>query len=958
MTDSKLKLLILEDVLPDMELTVWHLTEAGYQLDVTHADTELAFSEALQKDTFDIIISDFKLPGFDAFGALEIWRKTCPEVPFICVSGTIGEEIAVELIKKGAIDYVLKDRPARLPFTVQRALNEAKEKEAHRKAEDELRDNETQLKAVFEHSNDGIILIDDQGVIVKTNHQTELTTGLNKDKLIGSYFWEIQHQLLLPELKQSFSIEKLKEMTLKRLSALADDEIIKQESTILNANNESKLVEDFVRPLQIKNKRFYYVSQLDITERKKAEKSQHIAFTKYKALFDSFPLGVTISDNKGNIVESNLVAEELLGLSESEQMNRKIGGAEWKLIQNDGTLMPAEAYASVRALNENRKIENVEMGIVKPNSEVTWINVTAAPIPLENYGVVITYGEITEKKKAEKLLEQAKEKAEENNAINLSRLHLIQYSYNHSIDELLEETINIAEKHTKSNIGFIHFVAADQQNLILKNWSTQTKAIFCKAQGKGEHYSIDKAGVWVDCVRLRKPVIHNDYNALPHKKGLPEGHAHIERQMVVPVIMGNTVKAILGVGNKNSDYTKEDVESLSLLAYLTWEIIERKTALTELNKAKEKAEESDKLKTAFIQNISHEIRTPLNGILGFGQLMTEADLSEEERLHYLEHINQSSNRLINTVSDYMDMARIVSNSIEVNKKVFEVKPFIDSITEKTKNLCSNRKIKFEVKVPADMVRLTIDSDPEFIEIILNKLLDNAVKFTQEGSIACGYSIKNGYIEFFVQDTGCGIDNNKLDLIFQMFSQADLSLTRGHEGSGLGLTIARGFASILGGDIKVASVKGKGSVFTFTIPFENTEKTFSHINTNSAIKTHHKKPIILIAEDDESNYEYLKIALKIIGHNHIRAINGAEAINKCREYPEISMVLMDIKMPVIHGDEAAKQIRVFRPELPIIATTSYAITGDEQRFLEAGCNDYLAKPIKKEKLIALIKKYIG
>ncbi len=986
MGDSKLKLLILEDVLPDMELTVWHLTEAGYQLDVTHVDNELAYSGALRKDTFDIIISDFNLPGFDAFGALEICQKTCPEVPFICVSGTIGEETAVELIKKGAIDYVLKDRPARLPFTVKRALNDAKEKAAHRKAEEELRDSEIQLKAVFEHSNDGILLIDNEGVIVKTNHQTELITGLDKDKLNGSYFWEIQYQLLLADYRQSVSIDMIKEMTYKRLLSLSDDEFIKQESPILNANNEIKYVEDYVCPIHIHNKRYYLVSQRDITERKEAEESQHIAFIKYKTLFESFPLGVTISDRKGNITESNLVAEQLLGISDEELLKRRIGDDEWKLIRTDGSLMPNEDYASVRALTENRKIENVEMGIVKPSSEVVWINVTAAPIPLDDYGVIITYNDITQKKKAEELLKQseqhllaknveyeslneelaevnsklllAKEKAEANNAINLSRLHLIQYSYNHSIDELLEETVNISENHTKSSIGFIHFVASDQQNLILQNWSTQTKSNFCNAKGQGEHYSIDKAGVWVDCVRQRKPVIHNDYNALPHKKGLPEGHAHIEREMVVPVFTGNVIKAILGVGNKQTDYTKDDLEELSLIANLTWEIVERKIAHNELKIAKERAEESDKLKTAFIQNISHEIRTPLNGILGFAELITESDLSEEERSGYLEHINQSSNRLMNTVSDYMDMARLVSNSIEVNNKVFALEPFFVNVTEKIKQVCSNKKVKFETEVPIETVDLSVYTDPALIQIILNKLLDNATKFTKEGSVACGYSIKHGHIEFFVKDTGIGIDNNKLDLIFEMFRQADNSTTRGHDGSGLGLTIAKGFVAILGGQMNAVSEKGKGSVFSFTIPFNNAEKYVSPNQIIATKKEIHKNHIILIAEDEESNYEYLAVTLNILGYKHIRAANGKEAVDLCRQNPEISLILMDIKMPVMHGDVATKQIRTFRPELPIIATTAFAQTGDEQRFREEGCNDYISKPIKKSELLRLLQKNLN
>ncbi len=188
----------------------------------------------------------------------------------------------------------------------------------------------------------------------------------------------------------------------------------------------------------------------------------------------------------------------------------------------------------------------------------------------------------------------------------------------------------------------------------------------------------------------------------------------------------------------------------------------------------------------------------------------------------------------------------------------------------------------------------------------------------------------------------------------MFRQADNSTTRGHDGSGLGLTIAKGLVTILGGQMYASSEKGIGSVFTFTIPINNAEKYVSPEQIITTKKEIPKNPIILIAEDEESNYDYLAITLKIIGYSHIRVGNGAEAVEVCRQNPEISLVLMDIKMPVMNGDEATKQIRTFRPELPIIATTAFAQTGDEQRFKEAGCSDYISKPIKKSELLRLLQ----
>ena len=387
------------------------------------------------------------------------------------------------------------------------------------------------------------------------------------------------------------------------------------------------------------------------------------------------------------------------------------------------------------------------------------------------------------------------------------------------------------------------------------------------------------------------------------------------------------------------------------------DISERKKILSELVVAKEKAEESDKLKTAFLNNISHEIRTPLNGILGIRQIMAESELSEEERKSFFELLEISSNRLMNTVADYVDMAMLFSKTMNIHKKDFALEPFLSAISDKSQKLCLVKNLKLEVSIPAGSSDLTINCDAELIRKILEKLIDNAIKFSKEGCITFGYLIKGEYIEFFVKDTGTGIADDKQDLIFEMFRQADVSTTRGYEGSGLGLTIAKKLVTLLGGVINVTSRNGEGSTFRFTVPADNSKKTGSEdVFRTTGIKQK-ENPLILIAEDNELNYTFLTYVFKSSGHKHIRAANGKEAVDICRQNPDISIVLMDIKMPVMNGDEATKLIRTFRPELPIIATTAYAQTGDENRFLEAGFTDYVPKPIKQEILLELISKYV-
>ncbi len=395
------------------------------------------------------------------------------------------------------------------------------------------------------------------------------------------------------------------------------------------------------------------------------------------------------------------------------------------------------------------------------------------------------------------------------------------------------------------------------------------------------------------------------------------------------------------------------------------DITEIKTARLELLKllndlqiAKEKAEESDKLKMAFLNNISHEIRTPLNGIIGFGTFLAERDNPPETRMKMLAFVENSSKRLINTITDYVDMARIVSNTMEVNINEFLLYPFYIDIAENAKQQCIEKQLEFVSSYQSDDYVLILNSDSGLLQRVLNILLDNAIKFTARGKICLGYNKSDSSLEFYVQDTGKGIAPEKLDRIFHVFTQEDMSNTRDYEGSGLGLSIASSLVKMLGGSISVQSELGKGSTFSFRIPYTNLQLVEKSPLPNDRNVTFSTKSLILVVENEEINYLYMKAILNMVDCNYLLAKNGNQAVEYCRQKPEISLVLMDIKMPVMNGLEATRIIREFRPDLPIIAITAYVQTGDKQRFIEAGFNDYLSKPIKREKLYSLIQKYDG
>ncbi|MGM0622283.1 MAG: response regulator, partial [Bacteroidota bacterium] len=385
------------------------------------------------------------------------------------------------------------------------------------------------------------------------------------------------------------------------------------------------------------------------------------------------------------------------------------------------------------------------------------------------------------------------------------------------------------------------------------------------------------------------------------------------------------------------------------------DITERKKFIEELEIEKEKAQAADRLKTAFLNNISHEVRTPLNGILGFGEMMTETDLSEDAKEMYLKILKQSSDRLINTITDFMDISLIASGNVTVNKKNLQMSQLFSDLGELYEKHCKEKELKLELNLPQDTEKAEVVSDPELLKKVFRHLINNALKFTNEGAIKLGYMLKQNTVLCFVEDTGKGIEAEMQDLVFTHFTQEDTRIARGYEGSGLGLSISKGLVELLGGEIALKSEKGKGTTVSFTLPWVPEE--IEH-ETPESVNQAAGGNVVLIAEDDSMNRLYLEIVLKSKGIPFISVGNGHEAVEKCREHPEIGVVLMDLKMPLMDGYEATRQIKTFRPELPVIAVTAQAMTGDKQKVLNAGCDDYLAKPIKKTDLHKLINKYFG
>lgn len=415
------------------------------------------------------------------------------------------------------------------------------------------------------------------------------------------------------------------------------------------------------------------------------------------------------------------------------------------------------------------------------------------------------------------------------------------------------------------------------------------------------------------------------------------------------------VKSILETGNSNaiSSLKRADGE----FGYIGNLFEENSNQRKQLEISKQKAEESDTLKSSFLANLSHEIRTPMNAIMGFSDLLHDANLKENERLEYLKIIRNSGGSLISIIEDLIEMSKIDAKQIMPNYKGLDIENCIKELYNAIKvTIPKDKEIQFYILENPEKLERNILTDETKLKQIIVNLITNALKFTDRGFVAFGYSInkEKNVIEFKIEDSGIGISENYLKVIFDRFRRIENDGSVDLSGLGLGLSITKAYVEMLGGEIKVSSTIGLGSVFLFTIPlkWDQTVKTIQPEKIKSLYRNNDNE-IILIAEDDMINFLLLKKIIESKKHTVLRAKNGQEAVDICKENPNISLVFMDIRMPVLDGYQAYEKIKVMKPELPVIAQTAYSSFEDKERIIRLGFMDCITKPLDKEKVFELL-----
>ncbi len=675
------------------------------------------------------------------------------------------------------------------------------------------------------------------------------------------------------------------------------------ELRLIQPDGTFKWIQNYISPV-IENDKLVKLKGviIDINERKQAEDILRSSEERLKILFDYAPDAYYLYNLKGNLVDGNIACEKLLGYSKDELVGKNF------LKLNLLSVKQLPRAAKLLVMNSLGKSTGpVEFILNRKDGSKVTVEIISHPVKIKGQTLALSMArDISERKRTEKVIREGEEKY-----------------------RMIFE--NVQDVYYETSVeGLIHEVSPS-----------------IKVLSRGQYQRDDLIG-------------KSMYDFYPDP---------IERTAFISKITENGTVSDFEITLKNKDGSHvpcsisakiilDPVGHPERIIGSAHDITDRKNASDALRLGKEKAEAGDRLKTAFLNNISHEVRTPLNGILGFAEIITMPDLSEADKNDSISMLHESSDRLMNTITDYMDISLITSGSISVNNKSFIPGYLLGKIYENSKPKCSKKKLELLLQIPSESETLSIYSDPEIFHKIISQFLSNAIKFTEKGTINLGFIKHEKDLEFFVKDTGIGIRKESLGVVFDNFTKEDTGQLRLAEGSGLGLSIARGMVEVLGGTIKIESEIGAGSCFSFSIPFiKDTKKTLSGISDGEPKKIE-RSALILVAEDDETNFLYLSSLLnRETEATILHAWNGREAIELFKANPDIVLILMDIKMPEIDGLEATTQIKLINKHIPVIGITAYAMSGDEERVLASGCDGYLSKPLNKKNLMNKIAEVV-
>ena len=817
---------------------------------------------------------------------------------------------------------------------------------------------EKELKILKERDKSQILL-DLAGVMFVTLDTNGIVTLVNK-KACEIFGYE-EKEMLGKNWFENFLPKRIKNKVLpvsKKILSGEIETVEYYENPILTKNGEERLIYWHNTPIKDKNGNITGLlsSGEDITDHKEAEEALKESEVKFKKLSNLTFEGIIIHD-KGIAIDINFSLAKMFGYNREEILGKNTAkflfSKKWHKIISENMI-------------KNYSLPYEVEGIKKDGSTFQ-LEIEARNIFTENNDQlrVAAIRDITERKKTEQeLLKKNQELLTSEEEIRAANEELVATA--DALKETNEELIIAKEK-------------AEENEQRLKTLINAAPDIIFFKDGKGKWIEANESGVKIFNLTNINYKGKTDRELANNSDFYKSAFLTCEKTDEIAwktksISSAEEIIPMLDGSYKTYDFIKvplfNDDNSRKGLVIIGHDITERKEAEQELIIAKEKAEESNRLKTEFLNNMSHEIRTPMNGILGFSGFLDDPNLSDKNRKHYINIIRNSGNQLMRIIDDIMEISQLGTKQVELkNEKVCLNDLLLKQFSIFNIKAKENRTPLYLKKDLSDK-ESTIFTDEIKLNKILSKLLENALKFTNTGFVEFGYQLvkkdDSSYLKIYVKDTGIGIKPENQKTVFERFSQEEKGLSRNIGGLGLGLSIAKENTELLGGEIIVESEKenlsvGKmgGSTFCVTIPYR---QVGADVKKQLPIKKQEygiNKYTILIAEDEEINYLYMETLLERFEHNLkiLHAKNGQEVVDMCKDNSEIDFVLMDLKMPVMNGYEATRQIKEFRPGLPIVAQTAYSTVEDKNIAIKAGCDDFISKPISKNTFNEIIRRYL-
>jgi PAS domain S-box-containing protein len=772
-------------------------------------------------------------------------------------------------------------------------IPKSKEAIATFKAKDKLKFND-----LFDLAGDAIFLADiETGKIIDCNKTACINLGYSKEEILTFTVGDLDATNISLEDEQKMwnSLKPNKPITIEGKHKRKDGTVLPVEIKIsIIENNGKKEVLGIARDISERKKSEKIIKEKDV-ELRTAQKIAQLGFYNYNIKNDSFT--------------SSKIFDEIVEFNSKDKKNKELYA----------TIIPQEdieelyQYALNCAANKTRFDKEYRI-ITKRTKQLKWIH---------------SLGEITYNDKDEPT------------------------SFSGTIQDIT------SQKNTESELKIATEKIIESE---LKYKTLYEKAPLAYHSLNENGCFLDINPTWLKILGYKKSEVINKYagdflTAESHEKfkslfPIFKERGYISNERFTMVKKDNTEVQVLYEGCMG--YTPEGMVKQTYCTFK--DVTEEVKVKKDLIKAKETAEESSRLKSEFLHNMSHEIRTPMNGILGFSDLLGNPNLSVEKQQHFVKIIQNSGKLLLRIIDDILEISRLGTKQV----KVFNEKVCLNDLMVELFSIfdakAKENKTPLYLKTPLSDGESCIETDISKLHKIISNLLENALKYTNKGFLELGYYIEKNNLKIYVKDTGIGILPSKLEVIFDRFTQAnEHPLNSNATGLGLGLSIAKENAELLGGDLKVTSEVMKGSEFVLTLPFISLLK-----KPKKEINKKKNKCKVLIVEDEEVNVLYLETIIHdFIDCNIIHAKNGKEAVELIQQDKNetINLILMDLKMPVMNGFEATKEIKKIRPNAIVIAQTAYSTTNEKQKAFESGCTDFISKPLDKEKLKALLKKYL-